>query len=177
MSDLNSSPESALLLDESSPAAVESAEDALRAHVLDLLANPDPDGPAYSWRAAWRDLGCKGSGPECYRRVAYPAAWENETIVDTQWPDCDRLPERGMRASERRATVHMEIPEGTLVVSFERNVYHGSRGRCSVSFALAVLEDGKSILFDLKHKTLRSRPYYEVSLPNGRKIFVERREH
>jgi hypothetical protein len=137
------------------------------------LTNPDPDGPQVRIRAAYRDLSCSGSGPECYRRVRYPGRSEDE------WPDCDRLPASGFRASERRASTECLVPVGTLVISFERSVYRGQRGRCSVSFSVVVPKaPGSSLgtLVECEHRTLRSRPVYEITLPNGQKTEVSRRQ-
>jgi hypothetical protein len=141
-----------------------SAEEAARA----ALAHPDPDGPTVQIRSAWRDLSCSGSGPEAYRRVRYPGStsWE--------WPDADRLPAKGgCRASERRATAHCDVPVGTIVVTYDRAVYRGQRGRCSMSFGVAVPREpgaATGTLVDCPHRTLRSRPVYEVTLPDGSKI-------
>jgi len=72
-----------------------------------------------------------------------------------------------------------EVPVGTLVQRFSREVFHGQRGRCSVSFALVVqsaADPAKGALIELAHRTLRSRPVYEVALPTGEKCFVARRD-
>jgi hypothetical protein len=38
----------------------------------------DPDAPEQvTIRAAYRDLSCRESGPECYRRVIYPGSTES----------------------------------------------------------------------------------------------------
>lgn len=80
-------------------------------------AREDVDAvPTVTIRSAYRDLSCKMSGTECFRRVAYaPTAGD----VETEWPDVERLPGRGIRASERRCTVSCEVPVGTLVQDFE----------------------------------------------------------
>jgi hypothetical protein len=147
-------------------------DDRIQAEVLRVLDNPDPDGTTVSIRAAYRNLGCSGSGPECYRRVRYPG----KTSED--WPDSDRLPARGIRAAERRCSVYCDVPVGTIVVDFERQVYKGSRGKCKVSIGVAIAhpDTGKGHIVWYDHRTLRSRPVYECKLP-GRTIEVERREH
>lgn len=94
-----------------------------------------------------------------------------------EWPDAPRLAARGIRASERRDSTRCDVPIGTIVQTFERSVYKFSRGRCSVSFALVTLgAEGKAELIDLPHRTLRARPVYEVTLPDGSKLDVPRRE-
>lgn len=139
----------------------------------------DPDGPALRFRSAYRDLSCKMSGPECYRQVVYPTpgGWADGATLTPEWPDGERLCARGIRAHERRATVYAEAPAGTLVVDFERSVYKGSKGKCQVRFAILTAnpETGKAELVWLDHRTLRSRPVYEITLPDGRKVFVPRR--
>lgn len=140
-------------------------------------ARENVDGvPTVRLRSAYRDIGCKGSGPEEFRRVAYaPRAGD----VETEWPDAERLPALGIRASERRASVSCDVPVGTLVQRFERDVYRGQRGRCSVSFALVVQAaeaPTKGALVELKHRVLRARPVYEVTLPTGELCFVRRRD-
>jgi hypothetical protein len=135
------------------------------AAALHAVQHPEPDGPTLRIRAAWRDLSCAQSGPEVYRQVRYPGqtSWER--------PDADRLSRQGgVRASERRETKHCEVPVGTLVATYERSVYRGKRGRCSVSFGIVVpAEEGSAdaAMVDLSHRTLRSRPVYEVTLPDG----------
>ncbi len=132
--------------------------------------------PTVRIRSAFRDLGCKGSGPEEFRRVAYaPCAGD----ITTEWPDSDRLPAPSPRGCDRHASVSCSVPVGTLVQRFERDVYHGQRGRCSVSFSLVVQSSGdpaKGKLVELKHRTLRSRPVYEVALPTGELCFIARRD-
>jgi len=140
-------------------------------------AREDIDGvPTVRIRAAYRDLNGKGSGPEEFRRVAYaPRAGD----IETEWPDSDRLPAASTRAGDRCALVRCEVPVGTLVQRFSRDVYHGQRGRCSVSFALVVqsAEDSqKGVLVDLTHRTLRGRPVYEIKLPTGELCFVRRKD-
>lgn len=133
----------------------------------------DPDGvPTIQITAASRDLSCKQSGPETYRRVRYPGATEWE------WPDADRLPRPGIRSSERHAEAQAEVPIGTLVVSYHRDVYRGRRGRCSVIFFLArqADEEGKGRLLKLPHRTLRARPVYEITLPDGTLTECPRRD-
>ena len=128
---------------------------------IEAWEQADPDADPVTIRSAWRDLSCSGSGPEAYRKVRYPGRTTDE------WPDAERLPAKGgYRASERRATVHCEVPPGTLVTTYERSVYRGARGRCSISFAIAYRnEAGEGKVFQLTHKTLRSRPVYQVQLP------------
>jgi len=131
----------------------------------------DPDGPTVRIRAAWRDLSCKMSGPEAFRRVLYPGR------TATEWPDADRLPGRGERASERRCVERCDVPVGTIVQTHSRDVYHGSKGRCSRSYAIVgVNEKGKAEMIDLTHRVLRSRPVDEVRLPSGALVFVDRPE-
>jgi hypothetical protein len=146
--------------------------DRFETEVRRVLDCPELDGHQVSIRAAYRDLGCSGSGPECYRRVRYPGKTSEE------WPDCDRLPARGISAAERRCTVYCDVPVGTIVVDFERQVYKGSRGKCKVSIGVAIAhpDTGKGHIEWYEHRTLRSRPVYEVKLP-GRTIEIERREH
>lgn len=132
--------------------------------------------PTVRIRAAFRDLSCKGSGPEEFRRMAYaPCAGD----VTTEWPDAERLPPPSPRGSDRHASTSCKVPVGTLVQRFSRDVYHGQRGRCSVSFSLVVQSSGdpaKGKLVELKHRTLRSRPVYEVALPTGELCFIARRD-
>jgi hypothetical protein len=145
---------------------------------LESSASAD-DRPSVSYRAAWRDLSCSwrdlscsGSGPEAYRRVVYPGRAPSES----EWPDGDRLPAQGgTRAAERRATAYAEAPIGTIVITFEREVYQGKRGKCSVSYGvLSADETGEAVVVPCDHRTLRTRPVHEVTLPNGLKIEVPR---
>ena len=140
-------------------------------------ARADVDAvPTVRIRAAFRDIGCKGSGPEEFRRVAYaPQAGD----IATEWPDAERLPPPSPRGSDRHASTSCKVPVGTLVQRFSRDVYHGQRGRCSVSFALVVqsAEDSqKGVLVDLTHRTLRGRPVYEIKLPTGELCFDRRKD-
>jgi hypothetical protein len=140
-------------------------------------ARENVDGvPTVRIRAAYRDIGCKGSGPEEFRRVAYaPRAGD----VATEWPDAERLPAPGDRAGARRASTSCEVPVGTLVQRFCREVFRGQRGRCSVSFAIVVSapeDTHKGVLVELKHRVLRARPVYEITLPTGELCFVPRRD-
>jgi hypothetical protein len=147
-------------------------EDEERALVARIYAAGDPDGPPIRLKAASRDLSCKQSGPEMYRRVRYPKATEDV------WPDCERLPASGIRAIERRCATYCEVPEGTLVTTYTRAVFHGSRGRCSVEFSIAYRDptDGTTALWTIEHRTLRSRPVYELTMLDGTKLEVPRRE-
>ena len=140
-------------------------------------AREDIDGvPTVRIRAAYRDLNSKGSGPEEFRRVAYaPRASD----IETEWPDSDRLPAASTRAGDRCALVRCEVPVGTLVQRFRRDVFRGQRGRCSVSFAIVVqnAEDShRGALIELKHRTLRARPVYEITLPTGELCYIARRD-
>ena len=136
-------------------------------------ARADVDSvPRVSLRVAWRDLSCKLSGPEGYCRVAYAPGTGD---VTTEWPDAERLPARGFRAAERRATRYAEVPVGTLVQTFARDVWRGGRGRCSVGFGVVTVRDGAAHVVDCEHRTLRKRPVYEVHLPTGEVAFIERR--
>ena len=140
-------------------------------------AREDVDSvPVVRIRAAFRDLNGKGSGPEEFRRVAYaPQAGD----VATEWPDAERLPPPSPRGSDRHASTSCKVPVGTLVQRFSREVFHGQRGRCSVSFALVVQsakDPAKGALIELKHRTLRARPVYEVALPTGELCFIARRD-
>jgi hypothetical protein len=140
-------------------------------------AREDVDSvPTVRIRAAYRDLNSKLTGPEEFRRVAYtPRAGD----IETEWPDSDRLPAASTRASDRCALVRCEVPVGTLVQRFHRDVFRGQRGRCSVSFAIVVQApeaSTKGKLIDLAHRTLRSRPVYEITLPTGELCFVRRKD-
>jgi hypothetical protein len=140
---------------------------------LAAIGTTDVDSlPTVRIRAAYRDLSCSGSGPECYRRVRYPHA-----ASGTEWPDSERLPACDGRAGTRRASVRCEVPIGTIVVDFERQVYKGKRGRCSVTIGIAYADaDGDGKVHWIQHRTLRSKPVYEVTLPYGLKIEIERRD-
>jgi hypothetical protein len=160
-----------MTLDQITETTETTLEERIQTEACRVLDNPDPDGPNVRIRAAYRDLSCKGSGPECYRRVRYPGKTSEE------WPDCDRLPAAGIRASERRSSVSCDVPVGTIVVNFERQVYKNQRGKCKVTVGIVIAhpDTGKGHIVWCEHRTLRSRPVYEVTLPNGFKIDVERR--
>lgn len=150
----------------------QTAEAAERACVMAALANTDPDAEPVKIKSAYRDLCAKMSGPECYRRVRYP-----HQTSGTEWPDSERLPRRGSLAGDRRCSVYCEVPPGTIVVDFERQIYKGQGGKCKVTIGVAYRDpSGKGKIEWCEHRTLRSRPVYEVTLPDGRKIEVERRE-
>jgi hypothetical protein len=124
----------------------------------------DPDGQSIRIRAAWRDLSCKQSGTEVFRRVMYPGQSTD------QWPDSARLPALGASASARRCTEFAQVPVGSLVTEFERRI-------CTASFALVGLNaDGKGYMVECEHKVLRSRPVYVVTLPDGTMVEVPRRD-
>jgi len=140
-------------------------------------AREDIDGvPTVRIRAAYRDLNSKLTGPEEFRRVAYaPRAGD----IETEWPDSDRLPAASTRAGDRCASVSCSVPVGTLVQRFSRDVFRGQRGRCSVAFALVVQsakDPARGALIELKHRTLRARPVYEITLPTGELCFVRRKD-
>jgi hypothetical protein len=144
------------------------------AEALAAYHQGDPDSvPSVKIRSAWRDLSCSGSGPEAYRRVRYPG------FSDEVWPDADRLPATGIRAAERRASVHCEVPIGTLVVEFSRDVRRNRRGRCSVNIGLVHANQdspGAGKIAWCAHRTLRARPVYSVTLPDGTVVEIARRE-
>lgn len=151
--------------------AAEAAEAAITTAAIAAWHAGDPDGTTVRMRAAWRDLSCKQSGPEVFRRVWYPGKKADE------WPDCDRLPAIGIRAADRRCSERCDVPVGTLVTTFERAVYHGRRGKCSVEFHLVGADEkGAAVMIPCTHRSLRSRPVYEISLPDGTKIEVTRFE-
>ncbi|MFA4972166.1 MAG: hypothetical protein WC683_06105, partial [bacterium] len=129
------------------------------------LLTADPDAPPVRIRAAWRDIGCSGSGPEAYRKVIYPG--QSAPV----WPDADRLPAQGgSRSAERRCTTYCEVPPGTIVITYSRK-----RGRCSFEAGVVYRSPGDpdvGKVFPCEHRTLRSRPVYEVTLPNGVKVEV-----
>lgn len=136
----------------------------------------DPDAlPTVTIRSAYRNVGCNGSGPECFRRVRYPGVGVDGD--EGEWPDAERLPPLGVRAAERRATAYCDVPVGTLVADFERQRFRGRGGRCTVTFALVGRnpETGKAVMHWLDHRTLRKRPVYEVALPDGGKTTWARR--
>jgi hypothetical protein len=140
---------------------------------LAAIGTADVDSlPTVRIQAAYRDISCSGSGPECYRRVRYP-----HQESGTEWPDSDRLPACDGLAGTRRASVSCEVPIGTVVVDYERQVYKGKRGRCSVTIGIAYADaDGDGKVHWIQHRTLRSKPVYEVTLPYGLKIEIERRD-
>jgi hypothetical protein len=154
--------------------SMNSAQDSLAPHVAEALAAwhaGDPDGvPIVRIRAAYRNLSASQSGPECYRRVRYPGAETDE------WPDAERLPPAGFRAAERRAKAWCDVPIGTIVVDFERAVYKGRRGKCKVTIGLVCKGEDAGVIEWLDHRTLRARPVYEVTLPDGAKLDIQRRE-
>jgi len=48
-----------------------------------------------------------------------------------------------------------------------------------VSFAIVVQNSGdpaKGALIEIKHRTLRSRPVYEITLPTGELCYIARRD-
>jgi hypothetical protein len=133
----------------------------------------DPDAPTVKLRAAYRDLNCKGNGDETYRRLRYPGA---STEV---WPDAERLPRRGMLAGDRRCCVYCDVPVGTIVVDFERYVSRFQGGKCKVTIGIVIANidnPSKADIVWCEHRTLRSRPVYQVTLPNGSKIEIARRD-
>jgi len=155
--------------------AHEKPVDAVLAAMAAYVAG-DPDAPAeMRIRSAWRDIGCRGSGPEAFRRVRYPSGVDGDEGV---WPDGDRLPALGVRASERHASVSTSVPVGTIVAQFDRTRFQGRGGKCRVTFALVGPADeaGRTRLFWLEHRTLRSRPVYEIALPDGTTTTWKRRE-
>lgn len=137
---------------------------------LEFFRAGDPDEvPQVRVRSAYRDLSCKGSGPECYRKFIYPGSTE------PQWGD-ERLCAAGIRAAERRASVGQEVPVGTLVLDYERQRYKFQKGKCA--FVCGIVgrnAEGKAKIYWLEHRTLRKRPVYEVTLPDGNTIDIERR--
>jgi hypothetical protein len=73
----------------------------------------------------------------------------------------------------------MEIPIGTIIIDFERQVYRYNRGKCKVVIGIAYLdpETGKGDIAWCNHRTLRLKPVYEVELPDGSKVEVARLQH
>jgi len=143
---------------------------AVAAYQARIGADPD-ETPQVCVRAAHRNLSCKESGPECYRRVLYPGATE------TEWPDSDRLPRCDGRADTRRATVRADVPIGTIVQQFERDVHRGKRGRCSRSYGIVTqAHDGRTLIAWLGHRTLRKRRVDEVDGGPLGKIEIARPE-
>lgn len=60
-------------------------------------------------------------------------------------------------------------------IAAEREVYKGKRGKCSVSYGVLTADEaGKARVVPCEHRTLRTRPVHEVTLPNGIKIEVPR---
>ena len=144
---------------------VEPSDDELLAIAL---AHTDPDGPTVAVRTSYRDLSCSMSGPQVYRQFIWPGASE------PVWPD-QRLPAfGGTNASSRRATCTEQIPIGSVVIDYEQQVYKGKKGRAKVTIGVLCEHAGKGKIVWVDHKTLRSRPVYEVDLL-GRKIEIPRR--
>lgn len=133
---------------------------------VEIWRSGNPDGESKELEVASRDLNCKLNGNEQFRRVIYPGK------SDSEWPESERLPAFGIRASERHCAVTADVPIGTIVVDYDRSVYRGKRGQCKVSFGLFTRQG----LVELKHKTLRSRPAYLVEIDIGLTIEVARRE-
>jgi hypothetical protein len=132
----------------------------------------DPDGETVSIRAAYRDLNGKGNGSQTYRRFRYPG------MTTEVWPDCERLPRLGgNRASDRRCSKRADVPVGTLVVDFESSVnrYHSSRATVHIGIVCR-LPDGKSEIVWLEHRSLKSRPVYEVRTPARGAFNIARRD-
>lgn len=133
----------------------------------------DPDAEAITIRAAYRDLSCKQSGPECYRRVMYPGS------LETVWPDSERLPPIGIRAAERRCSENCEVPLGTIVQDFERDVYRGRRGKCKRTYGIVCRSSrrpDRAMIAWVSHRVLRSRPADEADFGPLGKIGVARRD-
>jgi hypothetical protein len=89
-----------------------------------------------------------------------------------EWPDSDRLPGLGYNAASRHCAVYADMPVGTIVVDYESTLYKGAKSRAKVTIGL-VTHAGK--ISWLEHRTLRKRPVYEVVMPNGSKLEIERR--
>lgn len=139
---------------------------------LRLRQAGDPDCEQVECRTAVRDLSCKGSGQQAYRRFVYPGVGRNDAgDALSEWPDGPRLPRLGGgRAAERRASVSAGVPIGSLVVEYTSDVNHYQARRASVRVGLVLRATNNPELAQvrwLNHRTLKSRPALEVTLPDG----------
>lgn len=129
----------------------------------------DPDGATVRGRASYRDLNSRGNGEQTHRRIVTPGR------VSSEWASDERLPRLGgALASERRATVYGDFPVGALVLDYESSVSHYRAGRAKLRIGLATKRpsDGKLGIEWLEYRTLRSRPVFEVALPDGEKVEI-----
>lgn len=108
---------------------------------------------AISVRASYKDLNCKGKGPECYRMVWRGGQW-------VYFAD-ERLPSGSFRAADRRATVYGDVYPGELVCEHPRG------GRIEAMWL--VRSDPKPLWVV---RFVRARDGLHVTLPSGTSITV-----
>lgn len=148
------------------PTAPNLTIDTVAACVAWHRATPDAE-PEVLVHTAYRDVDDSGSGPECYRQLWYAGA------TKWVWPD-DWLP--ALESSTYQEVVYQEVPVGTLVIQYERDRYRGRGGKCKMTAGLVGrTAEGKGKIHWLERKILRSRPVYEVQLPDGSTVDVHRR--
>lgn len=123
------------------------------------------DGRELRFRAAYRDLSCKGSGSQTYRRIVLPGS------TTSQWPDADRLPRLGgVTAGDRRCSVSTTAPIGTLVLDYESSVRSYRASKADLRIAIVCERSGGGDVADLawcEHKIKRSTGELVVELPDG----------
>lgn len=91
---------------------------------------PDPEPPSYVppkdpkrviMKSRWRDLNSKGHGCECYRLAVCGdvLVWieKHPDVIETK----RGMVPQGIRASERKCSNLVEVPEGLIVVTITKN--------------------------------------------------------
>ena len=122
----------------------------------------DPAATGIQIRAGYRDLNCKMSGEEWHRMVYRDAKW-------SYYSD-ERIPSRGIRASERKCITHGEVFHGELVCQH----YIGKPVD-----AVYLIADQKEIWNSNSPKQIHSVEFVKqrdgnlrITLPDGKKVIL-----
>lgn len=88
-----------------------------------------------------RHLNGRGNGTEEHRRVILPGETEQEWATDVG-PLTGSWERMGRLASQRRCAEYVEVPEGTIVIDYERRVRaYEKQGRAAVTVGIVRGDD------------------------------------
>lgn len=112
----------------------------------------------YEVRGAWRDLNCKGRGPETFRKVWRNGRW--------QWVS-GYLPKGSFLASDRHCEERGPVETGEILAEFSRSL---PNRKCTLDKFWEV-QDAEKPLHTVKYER-RTLTTYKVTKLNGEEIEV-----
>ena len=119
-----------------------------------------------------RRWNAKGNGEEENRRIKIPGEgpiWASDgPNLDGDWQP------RGMLAAQRKCKETVEVPEGTVIVAFDKP-YSGGQPRGSAQVTAGIVEydaDKEKLVINWDLPVRRKDGGHEVSLPAGEKVVL-----